>query len=383
MMNNNLGEIKDFILDYNHVDRSIGYVCFETILVAICIGSAKEDIGWGIGSFIIMMFLYGIPLIGGIFTFVFSFVESIMIGAILSMLGASLGWAYFIGAVAFVILTNMHTTFGGIDNPALLGYSLIIFYDLLLSGIIYVMFHKISFVVAVFIIVLVIAFIPWLRVLELIALCSSVSLFAYGVARGTLEIWKSATFAAFVFIYSGSLFVHAYMGVDYKGMAKSKKEKKIREEDNNREYQIKTELYNLYPELEKNYYYFYNEVCRSEWEKIKFDVDWSCYLAYLHRTANIISFNEYFEQEKLYRTSNYNHEFARQHAEWNDESTEQEDKSEKSNSDYFVGVYDLESLKKRYRDLLKIYHPDNQNGDESMSKQIQAEYEELLKKYAK
>lgn len=95
MMNNNLGEIRDFILDYNHVDRSIGFVCFEIVLVALCIGGAKEDIGWGIGSFIIMMLLYGIPLIGGIFTFVFSFVESIMIGGILSMLGASLGWAYF------------------------------------------------------------------------------------------------------------------------------------------------------------------------------------------------------------------------------------------------------------------------------------------------
>lgn len=275
----------------------------------------------------------------------------------------------------------MHTTFGGIDNPTLLGYSLIIFYDLLLNGIIYILFHKISFVVAAFIIVLVVAFIPWLRVLELIALCSSVSLFAYGAACDSLETWKAVIFAAFVFIYSGSLFAHAYMGVDYKGMAERKKEKKIREEDNIREYQIKTELYNLYPELEKNYYYFYNEVCRSEWDKIKFDVDWSRYLEYLHQTANIISFNEYFEQEKMYRTSHYNHDFAKQHAEWNEESSHEEVKSEKRNSNYFAGVNDLESLKKRYRDLLKIYHPDNQNGDESMSKQIQAEYEELLSKY--
>lgn len=28
-----------------------------------------------------------------------------------------------------------------------------------------------------------------------------------------------------------------------------------------------------------------------------------------------------------------------------------------------------------------LYHPDNQNGDNTASKQIQQEYEELLKKY--
>ena len=48
---------------------------------------------------------------------------------------------------------------------------------------------------------------------------------------------------------------------------------------------------------------------------------------------------------------------------------------------YFAGVNDKKSLKKRYHDLLKIYHPDNQNGDSTVSKQIQAEYDSLSKKY--
>lgn len=385
MRNDNLGSIRDFILDYNHIDRSIGYVCIETVLVAFLIGSVKENIGWGVGSFIIMMFLYGIPLIGGIFTFVFSLVEAIMIGAILSLLGASLGWVYFIGAVAFVVLTNMHKTFGGLDNPALLGYSLIIFYDLLLSGIIYLEFQKVSFAIVTFIVVLVVAFIPGVRILELIALCGSVSLFAYGASCDSLGVWKAVMFAVFVFVYSGSLFFYAYMGVNYVGMAKSKKQRKMQEENFNRDYQIKLELYNRYPELEKNYYYFYNQVCKSELDKVKFDIDWSKYLEYLYETSNIISFNKYFEQEKLYRTSKYNSDFARQHAKWSGENSKQETKEEVKfegqNSNYFAGINDLESLKKRYHALLKIYHPDNQNGDVSISKQIQAEYEQLLKKY--
>lgn len=44
---------------------------------------------------------------------------------------------------------------------------------------------------------------------------------------------------------------------------------------------------------------------------------------------------------------------------------------------YFNGVTDKASLKKRYHELLKIYHPDNQNGDTETVQRIQKEYEYL------
>lgn len=44
---------------------------------------------------------------------------------------------------------------------------------------------------------------------------------------------------------------------------------------------------------------------------------------------------------------------------------------------YFAGVQDAEALKKRCHDLLKIYHPDNQNGEVGTMQQIQQEYEYL------
>lgn len=47
---------------------------------------------------------------------------------------------------------------------------------------------------------------------------------------------------------------------------------------------------------------------------------------------------------------------------------------------YFAGVNALDALKKRYHDLLKIYHPDNQNGDTAASQQIQQEYDYLLER---
>ncbi len=47
---------------------------------------------------------------------------------------------------------------------------------------------------------------------------------------------------------------------------------------------------------------------------------------------------------------------------------------------FFKGVDNSSSLKRRYKALLKIYHPDNVNGDEELVKAINQEYE-LQKRY--
>lgn len=48
-------------------------------------------------------------------------------------------------------------------------------------------------------------------------------------------------------------------------------------------------------------------------------------------------------------------------------------------SAWFAGIRNDDDLKKRYRDLMKIYHPDNQAGDTKVVQQIQMEYDMLLK----
>lgn len=52
----------------------------------------------------------------------------------------------------------------------------------------------------------------------------------------------------------------------------------------------------------------------------------------------------------------------------------------KSNG-FFAGVNSLLALKKRYKDLLKIYHPDNYTGDSDTLVAIKEEYESLLSYY--
>lgn len=48
---------------------------------------------------------------------------------------------------------------------------------------------------------------------------------------------------------------------------------------------------------------------------------------------------------------------------------------------FFAGVNSFAALKRRYRDLLKIYHPDNENGDQNILLAINKEFETLKNKY--
>lgn len=48
---------------------------------------------------------------------------------------------------------------------------------------------------------------------------------------------------------------------------------------------------------------------------------------------------------------------------------------------FFVGVADKKALKKRYKDLLKIYHPDNASGDIGTVQEINREYDRLQEQY--
>lgn len=48
-------------------------------------------------------------------------------------------------------------------------------------------------------------------------------------------------------------------------------------------------------------------------------------------------------------------------------------------SKYFNNVETLEQLRKQYKDLLKLYHPDNANGSTEITQLINVEYDALFK----
>lgn len=49
---------------------------------------------------------------------------------------------------------------------------------------------------------------------------------------------------------------------------------------------------------------------------------------------------------------------------------------------FFIGVDNEKALKKRYKDLIKIYHPDNASGDTETLKEINREYHRLCTLFA-
>ena len=48
---------------------------------------------------------------------------------------------------------------------------------------------------------------------------------------------------------------------------------------------------------------------------------------------------------------------------------------------FFSGVGSKQSIKKRYKDLIKIYHPDNLDGDTNTIQEINNEYSKLCAIY--
>jgi curved DNA-binding protein CbpA len=48
---------------------------------------------------------------------------------------------------------------------------------------------------------------------------------------------------------------------------------------------------------------------------------------------------------------------------------------------FFSGVVSKQSIKKRYKDLIKIYHPDNLDGDKDTIQEINSEYNKLCARY--
>ncbi len=63
------------------------------------------------------------------------------------------------------------------------------------------------------------------------------------------------------------------------------------------------------------------------------------------------------------------------------ENVSNKNKNVDINKSLFAGCQDKDSIIKRYRQLMKTFHPDNQNGDIEMTQKIQKTYEELMKQF--
>lgn len=109
---------------------------------------------------------------------------------------------------------------------------------------------------------------------------------------------------------------------------------------------------------------------RIQNEKQLFEMKWKILEAELKKLAD--EKQQVEKQRKLYQRLNDQKE---------QEAKERTDKIVRGDM-FFVGVEDKQALRKRYTDLVKIYHPDNASGDVGTIQEINREYDRLQAQYS-
>lgn len=122
-------------------------------------------------------------------------------------------------------------------------------------------------------------------------------------------------------------------------------------------------------EREKQEFYVNKRVedKRAEHEKHLFDMKWKVLEGELKKLAA--------EKEQVERQRDF-YRYVSEH-----EAASYQTANVVKGELFFCGVDNEEALKKRYKDLIKIYHPDNLNGDKNTIQEINTEYEKLKALY--
>lgn len=105
-------------------------------------------------------------------------------------------------------------------------------------------------------------------------------------------------------------------------------------------------------------------------QKELFDKQWGVIEKELHRIAA--------DKDRIAREKSY---IEREKANLKAEQNKANATRVVTNGAFFVGVNSESSLKKRYRELIKIYHPDSGNGDEATLLLINKEFERLKRNF--
>ena len=64
-----------------------------------------------------------------------------------------------------------------------------------------------------------------------------------------------------------------------------------------------------------------------------------------------------------------------------DDPGSRRDPAASSSFDFFAGCTNRESVDKKYKSLVKLYHPDNMDGDTAALQEINAQYAEAKKRF--
>ncbi len=380
----NISIRKLFFSDY-FSNKATKFSWVESILLSVALGFHLENIFWGLGVCFLLIILEGVPLISVTYSLLFSFIEAALIFKV-ALHYLSVDVSCLIALLFFFVLVSIHKTVGKI-NCAAFGFAMILFEEILIIGLLYLGNNQIH--VSYILILAGIFFlmcISFCRIAATFLFTITTAGFIYIYGQQFLSPPYIISISLLTLCYSGTVYLWAFLGNDYIGLYRRKKFHKMLKAKEKEMPEIQRRMYEKYPVLAGQYQYYQTSVCNDSEERLAFDTDWKHYLIYLDSSSRSITFNQFFEREKLYQIRRYKQNPYRTNpyhtSRYDHQKTGKSNFPDKKNgTSYFAGVNDIKSLKKRYHDLLKIYHPDNQNGDTTVSKQIQEEYDILFKKY--
>lgn len=358
----------------------------ESILFGLIIGLYFRNVLLGFGIGLGLIILECIPVISVVYILLFSLMESVLIFRITTD-SLPINQRGMAALLAFIVLVEMHRTTGKINCIAL-GHAMILFEEIIIAGLLYTLNHEVPLsVILILAGIYFLTCISFCRIIAILLLTISSVRLIYSYGQQFLSKPYIALFMVLLICYICTVYLWAYLGNDYLGLYRQKQFKKLLEEKENEIADIKSRMYEKYSVLAGQYQYYQTSICSSPEDRREFEMDWKHYLIYLESSSRQITFNQFFEKQKLYQLRRYKQNpyrinpkhTAKQRNKTNSSTVTQD--AARMDTAYFTGVNDMKSLKKRYHDLLKIYHPDNQNGDSTISQQIQKEYEALCKKY--
>lgn len=262
-----------------------GFFIIESIIIAFFVGIIQGSIGWGIGSWVILIIIYWIPVLRGVVSIICSLFETIIIYNILNYLASNTA-SWFISMFSFLVLLAVHGLFE-IEEVSNLGYSVVVFEALVIALPIYIERGSVALAAGGCIILIILALIPIIRVLAYIFLAFGTSWVFYGSALDVLSKGYAILSSVLILLFVSGCYAIAYLQIDY----------------NSKFIDIKTKrklsrLAKIYPQVgdSPEYEHIYNR-CHNEQEKIQFQADW---LNYLLELETCLSKNKNQSQDELF-----------------------------------------------------------------------------------
>lgn len=370
---------------YERKNGIVVLIVIEALLIALSAGTSRNSLLFGIIVFIGIGILYMIPIIGQALGAVTSLAEASMVFELLRMQKLfNIVESVFISIIIFLVLIYLHNRTVGMADLRFEGFGWLLFEAAMVSVFLYELKNSIWLSLFALLVLIILSVIPRIRVVEFIGLSISTGYVSYRCVIPIVEQKYAFLAGTIIFIYSIIMYIYVYKSLDYIGMKKAKAEQEQRVKHILEYQEVLLNLYKKYSELEKEYYYYKTSVCVDSQEREEFENDWEKYIFYLNDNP-YITFNCFFENEKMYKYRFYNRDYANSNYSGGNKSDKQENEEQNFQGNetivYFKGVKSMDGLKSRYRELMKIYHTDNPNGDNEVCQIIQEEYNYLLKMY--